>query len=164
MRLRLVVGEAVRSLRASMSTTVAATLTVLIGMFVLGLTIALGTWVISWSDHVKKELLVKVYFTNVATPKQIDRVRITLAKDAEHIKKYRFISRQAALVQMKKKYPELVKNLAYNPLPASYEIVPRQAEFISSITQELTPKPAGVDKVKNGGQTSKRILRVGKIV
>ena len=37
MRLRLVVAEALRSLGANMSTTVAATLTVLIGMFVLGL-------------------------------------------------------------------------------------------------------------------------------
>src|SRR5437879_2393963 len=146
MRLRLVVAEAARSLKASMSTTVAATLTVLIGMFVLGLTIALGTWVLSWSDHVKKELLVKVYFTNTATPKEMDRVRIRLAKDPEHIKSFHFISRQGALEQMKKKFPELVKNLAYNPLPASYEIVPRKAEFISAITSTLTPKPPGVDK------------------
>ncbi len=36
MRMRVVVGEALRSLSASMSTTVAATLTVLIGMFVSG--------------------------------------------------------------------------------------------------------------------------------
>src|SRR5438094_3432297 len=114
MRLRLVVSEAIRSIQASMSTTVAATLTVLIGMFVLGLTIALGTWVLSWSDHVKKELLVKVYFTNTATPKQIDGVTIRLAKDSEHIKRYHFISREAALKQMRKKFPELVKNLVYN--------------------------------------------------
>src|ERR687886_1266229 len=96
MRLRLVVAEAARSLKASMSTTVAATLTVLIGMFVLGLTIALGTWVLSWSDHVKKELLVKVYFTNTVTPKQIDHVRIELAKDPQ-IKKFTFVSPQEAL-------------------------------------------------------------------
>ena len=37
-------------------------MTVLIGMFLLGLFIALGTWVLSWSDHVKKGLQVKVYF------------------------------------------------------------------------------------------------------
>src|SRR5437016_131199 len=102
MRLRLVVSEAIRSIQASMSTTVAATLTVLIGMFVLGLTIALGTWVLSWSDHVKKGLEVKVYFKNVATPKQIDHVRLMLAKDSEHIKSYRFISREQALKDMKK--------------------------------------------------------------
>src|SRR5919199_1390879 len=139
MRLRLVLGEAIRSIEASMSTTVAATLTVLIGMFVLGLTIALGTWVLSWSDHVKKELLVKVYFTNVATPKQIDKVRIRIAKDSEHIKSARFISREDALKEMKKKFPELVKNLAYNPLPASYEIVPSKAEYITEITRRFQP-------------------------
>ena len=37
-------------------------MTVLIGMVLLGLFIGLGTWVLSWSDHVKKELLVKVFF------------------------------------------------------------------------------------------------------
>src|SRR2546423_14568284 len=100
MRLRLVVSEAIRSIQASMSTTVAATLTVLIGMFVLGLTIALGTWVLSWSDHVKKELLVKVYFTNTATPKEMDRVRIRRAKDPEHTKSFHFSARQGALEPM----------------------------------------------------------------
>src|SRR5580765_4171722 len=163
MRLRLVVGEAVRSLRASMSTTVAATLTVLIGMFVLGLTIGLGTWVLSWSNHVKKELLVKVYFTNTVTPKQIDHVRIMLAKDPQ-VQKYTFVSSEEALREMRKKVPEMVKNLAYNPLPAAYEVIPKKAEYITSITRAFQPKPAGVDKVKNGGETSKRILRVGKIV
>ena len=39
-------------------------------MFLLGLLIALGTWLLSWSDHVKKELLVKVYFASGATPQQ----------------------------------------------------------------------------------------------
>ena len=68
-RFKMVLAEAARSITASMSTTVAATMTVLVGMFVLGLTIGLGTWVLSWSDHVKKQLLVKVYFNdNVSAP------------------------------------------------------------------------------------------------
>ena len=54
MRLRMVVTESVRSLTANLSTTVAATMTVLIGMFLLGLFIALGTGSISWTNHVKK--------------------------------------------------------------------------------------------------------------
>ena len=62
MRLRLLVSEAWRSLGANISTTFAATMTVLVGMFLLGLFIALGTWTVSWSDHVKRELLVKVDF------------------------------------------------------------------------------------------------------
>src|ERR1700761_6242567 len=61
-KVRLLVSEAWRSLGANLSTTVAATMTVLIGMFLLGLFIALGTWTVSWSNHVKKELVVNVYF------------------------------------------------------------------------------------------------------
>ena len=56
MRLRLLVSEAWRSLGANLSTTFAATVTVLVGMFLLGLFIALGTWTVSWSNHVKREL------------------------------------------------------------------------------------------------------------
>jgi cell division transport system permease protein len=164
MRLRLVVSEAIRSLRASMSTTMAATVTVLIGMFVLGLAIALGTWVLSWSDHVKKQLEVKVYFQPTATGKQIDNVRVMLA-ESQQVKSFRFVSKAEALKEMRKTVPTLVKDLAYNPLPASYEVIPKRAEYISSIARTLrNPLPPGVDKVKNGGETSKRVVQVGKIV
>ena len=61
-RFKLIVAESLRSLGANVSTTLAATVTVLIGMFLLGLFIAFGSWVVSWSDHVKKELVVHVYF------------------------------------------------------------------------------------------------------
>ena len=60
MRLRLLFSEAWRSLGANVSTTFAAVMTVLIGMFLLGLLIALGTWTVSWSNHVKHELVVKI--------------------------------------------------------------------------------------------------------
>ena len=52
-RLRLMISEAWSSIAANVSTTFAATTTVLIGMFLLGLFIALGTWVLSWSHHIK---------------------------------------------------------------------------------------------------------------
>ncbi len=169
MRVGLVASEAVRSLRASMSTTVAATLTVLIGMFVLGLTIALGTWVLSWSDHVKKQLLVKVYFTSTATPKQEASVGNFIRTD-DRVVKYTFVSSERALVVMRKKFPDLVRNLSYNPLPDSFEVIPKKAEYNAQIKREILhsgPKgtvPPGIEKVKDGGETSRRVLRVGSIV
>ena len=57
-RARLLFSEAWSSITANLSTTFAAAMTVLIGMFLLGLFIALGTWVLSWSDHVKRQLEV----------------------------------------------------------------------------------------------------------
>src|SRR5919109_4490020 len=126
MRLRLVLGESMRSVQASMSTTVAATLTVLIGMFVLGLTIALGTWVLSWSDHVKKQLLVQEYFCvagekscpRSATPQEIESSRRFLAQD-QRVKSFTFVSSAQALKEMRRKFPDLVANLSSNPLPPS---------------------------------------------
>ena len=169
MRLGVVLSEALRSLRASMSTTVAATLTVLIGMFVLGLTIALGTWVLSWSDHVKKKLEVKVYFTTTATPKQIEHVRVSLASD-DRVKKLTFVSSEQALAIMSKKTPELVKNLTYNPLPDSFVVIPKKAEYNAQIKRAVlhsSPRggvPPGIDKVKDGGDVSRNVLRVASII
>jgi cell division transport system permease protein len=176
-RLRVVVGEALRSLGASMSTTVAATLTVLIGMFVLGLTIALGTWVLSWSDHAEKQLLVKVYLcqsgrpscSGDATAKQTEQVRLMLAKD-HRVENVRYISENDALAQMRKRYPELVENLTYNPLPPSFEVTPSKAEFTDDLKADLLTagpggtKPAGIEEVKDGGEKAKRVVRVGSII
>ena len=61
-RVRLLLSESWASIRQNLSTTVAATMTVLIGMCLLGLFIALGTWVLSWSGHLQDELRVKVNF------------------------------------------------------------------------------------------------------
>jgi cell division transport system permease protein len=163
-RFRLVIAEAVRSMRANLSTSFAATMTVLIGMFLLGLLIALGTWVVSWSDHVKSQLEVKVFFVEEVKPKQVNAVRVYLEKD-QRVKEFRFVSKADALKQMQKKYPELTANLPSNPLPASYEIAPRRAEEVKAIATDLrAQKFAGVERIKDGQQTSKRILQVARVI
>ena len=165
MRLRLVFSEAVSSLGANLSTTVAATMTVLIGMFLLGLFIALGTWVVSWSDHVKKELVVKVYFTPDATKAQMNAVanRLSPSNDSD-VKSVTFISKEQALKEMTKRFPSLVQNLPSNPLPDSLEVVPKHGEQTEAIALSLKPKPAGVDNVKYGKKTAHRILSVAKVI
>ena len=172
MKLRTIVGEAVRSLGATMSTTVAATLTVLIGMFVLGVSIALGTWVLSWSDHVKHQLEVKAYFTLDVKPQQVNHVRTLLVREqtAGRVKAFKYCSSNCALKIMRKKYPDLTRGLSYNPLPASYDVIPTRAEYNAGISRDILhagpagTKPAGLDSVNDGGATSRRILRVGSIV
>jgi cell division transport system permease protein len=161
-RFKLVFSEAIRSMGANLSTSIAATMTVLIGMFLLGLSIALGSWVVSWSDHVKSQLEVKVFFVDGVTGKQVNSVGAYLGKDTR-IKEYQFVSKTEALKRMQKKYPQLTANLPSNPLPASFEITPTRAEDVKEIASDLrTQKFKGVEKVKDGQQTSKRILQVGK--
>jgi len=163
-RFKLVVSEAFRSIGANLSTSFAATMTVLIGMFLLGLLIALGTWVVSWSEHVKDQLEVKVFFVDGVKPKQVNAVGAFLRTD-ERIKDYQFVTRAEALQRMKKKYPELTADLPTNPLPASYEITPRRAEEVKELSAAIrAEKFAGVERVKDGQQTSKRILQVARVI
>ena len=103
MRTKLFVGEAIRSIGANLSTTVAATMTVLIGMFLLGLFIALGSWVLSWTNRVEEGVVVKVFFTQEATPQQINAVNTTLSNmdDVIPAGAIKFISPEDALRIMK---------------------------------------------------------------
>src|ERR1700682_3856188 len=129
-RTRLLFSEAWSSITANISTTFAATMTVLIGMFLLGLFIALGTWVLSWSNHVKKQLQVKVYFAQTATPAQEQAVRQSLTKDYTRIKTVVFVSKEQAEKIMSKKFPALYATpLPSNPLPDSWVITPTKGEY-----------------------------------
>src|SRR5688500_9537021 len=130
-------------------------MTVLIGMFLLGLFIALGSWVISWTDHVKKDLVVNVYFCTdltcgeEASPKQIDALRADLAANPD-VKEFSFISKERALEIMKDRYPEITENLARNPLPPAYEVIPVDGDRVQEVAASLEPAPAGVEKVTYG--------------
>ena len=66
-RIRTLFAEALRSIGANVSTTVASALSVLIGMFLIGVFIGLGTWLVSWSDDKKRELAVHVFIADRAT-------------------------------------------------------------------------------------------------
>ena len=163
MRARLFVSEAVRSIGANVSTTVAATMTVLIGMFLLGLFIALFSWVNSWTDHVRKDVIVKVFFVQDATESQINVVRSKILTFPE-TKDANFVSKAQALERMKAKYPQLTENLSSNPLPAAFEVTPKNADEVKTIADKLQPLPAGVDKIDYAEKKTERILAVTNVI
>jgi cell division transport system permease protein len=170
MKLRLLVSEAWRSLGANLSTTFAAMMTVLIGMFLLGLLIALGTWTVSWSNHVKSELLVKVDFSTSsekggqATHAQENAVSRMLSENPL-VSKWVYVSRETALAEMKKTEPELTQSLPFNPLPDSIEVTPKNAEDIQQLYTSLErPRPAGVSKIIDGKSYSTRILHFARVI
>jgi len=168
MKLRVVVAEAWRSLTASLSTTLAAALTVLIGMFLVGLLIGLGTWARSWSEHQKGRLDVNVYLCTQTTcgydvtTAQKNSIRVRLENDPR-VASLEYISKAQALKEMEKKAPDMVAGIATNPLPDAFRIKPRHGEDVVAIAKSLNPPPAGVEKVNFGKKTAKRILRVAHI-
>ena len=173
-RFRLLVSEALHSIRSNLSTTVAATTTVLIGMFLLGICIALGTWTVSWSNHTKRELIVHVYF---CTPETCDKeasqsdklaaqTRIEQLKTQGMVKQYRYISKEEAYKGMARgPNKDLLVNLGTNPLPDAYEVTPTRGELAPKIGTLLRNSHlAGVQKVDSGGKTTKRVLRLAKYI
>jgi len=164
MRTKLFFSEAFRSVASNFSTTLAATMTVLIGMFLLGLFIALGTWVLSWTSSVERGILVKVFFEQDATPTQINRVHERLVTMPE-VKSISFISKEDALRRMKERYPDLTQDLPSNPLPPAFEVKPTDAsykELIASRLRELALP--GVDSVNTAKKESDRVLQVARII
>jgi cell division transport system permease protein len=164
-RVRLLFSEAWSSIRMNLSTTFAATMTVLIGMCLLGLFIALGTWVLSWSDHIQKELQVHVYFASDATKSQENAVYVKL-RDDPRAKKVIFISKEEALVKMKHDFKKLFTiHLPSNPLPDSFTVVPYKAAQTPLIGKDVREAGwSGVDKVSWGSQTAKRVLTIAKVI
>ncbi len=163
MRTRIFIGEAFRSLSGNISTTIAATLTVLIGMFLLGLFIALGSWVLSWSNSVERQLQVRVFFDLDATPAQINEVGDRLA-ELPQVSELTFVSRQEAIERIEEILPEAVANLSTNPLPDAYEVKPRSADDIELIAGALEPLPAGVDEVTFPRETTERVRQVASTI
>jgi cell division transport system permease protein len=165
-RVRTLFAEALRSIGANVSTTVASALSVLIGMFLVGVFIGLGTWLVSWSDAKKHELAVHVFISDQATTKQIDELRVTLESD-QRVKPggITFISKSRALAIMQKRSPELTQNLASNPLPASFDVVPKRGEDTEAIAVAVQKsKLAAVDEVRYGKEVSRRILQIARAI
>lgn len=166
MRVRLLFSEALRSIAANVSTTVASALSVLIGMFLVGVFIGLGTWLVSWSEDKKRELAVHVYLKDEATAKQVNAVRIHLESDPR-VKEggITFVSKEQALAIMRKKAPELTANLASNPLPASFEVVPVRGEDTEEIARSVQSAGlAAVEQVRHGKEVSRRILAIARAI
>jgi len=172
-KFRLITAEAVRSIGANVSTTFASAVSVLIGMLLIGVFIGIGTWLVSWSDDKKRELAVHVFFcdgppecTAAATPKEINGVRVFLESD-DRVKEdgITFITKQQALAIQRKRTPELTQNLVRNPLPPSFDIVPKRGEDTAAIALAIrNAELPGVHVVRYGEEVSKRILQVARVV
>ena len=165
-RLRMIVSESLRSLGANLSTTIAATMTVLIAMFLLGVIVGLGSWVWDWKDKTESEFVVKAYFCTdltcdrEATAAEIDAFRVQLERMRE-VKSVKFVSKEEALQIMRERNPDLVENITSNPLPHAFEITPNNPRDVLSLAERLERNlPPGVEKVDDEKEKKRTVLNV----
>jgi len=164
MKLRTIVDEALRSLRATVSTTVAATLTVLIGMFVLGLSIAFGTWLLSWSDHLKQELVVKAFYRPHVPIAEVVSLKRQLQANPL-VKNVVATSPAEGWKKVKADYPEVTKISSFsNPIGWALTAYPKDGSQTAAIAKTLSPRPPGVDTVTYGRKTANAVLRFARAI
>jgi cell division transport system permease protein len=163
-KLRTIGEEAARSLRATMSTTVAATLTVLIGMFVLGLSIAFGTWLLSWSDHLKEQLVVNVFMHQNTPVAQVVKLKDRLEANPL-VKSVKPTSPAQGLKNLKHTYTSVASEpLPYNPLGWKLTVYPKDGSQTAAIARTLKPRPPHVDQVSYGRKTANAVLRFARAI
>ena len=151
-------------------------MTVLIGMFLLGLFFALWSWAHSYDKELKSQLVVSVYFCTSdtcptegpATKGQENAVAARLSDDPR-IGRMEFVSKEQALKIMRKKQPEYVAALPSNPFPDALKIYPTRGELTPVVGEELRRAhlggvPPGKHGVTWGGELTKRVLHVTHVV
>jgi cell division transport system permease protein len=169
-RFKLIGAESIRSLGANLSTTLAATVTVLIGMFLLGVFIAFGSWVVSWSNHVKKELVVHVYYcTSDTCAKEASAAQMNdvarIASASSLVKRVDFVSKQDALAEMKRKHPDEVSQLPTNPFPNALTVVPKKGDDVEKVAALFQATPSsGIEKIDFGKKTTHKVLRLAHVI
>jgi cell division protein FtsX len=86
--------------------------------------------------HVDVFFSTPIVSGRAATLADIARVRQKLASSSD-VRTFAFVSKRLALRRETKRHPVLVQGLHGNPLPASYEIVPRSSARVASLEAQL---------------------------
>ena len=88
------------------------------------------------SCHVNVFFATRMVTGREATRGEIASVRTRLAANTK-VKTFAFVSETLAFRRMAKEHPEFTQGAPANPLPASYEIVPKSADDAEALKAEL---------------------------
>lgn len=97
----------------------------------------------------EKRLSLKIYFKANASPREENAVAEKLKANPD-IASLKYISKAAALNQLRKVEPSVVENLAHNPLPDSYVVTLSKSKYAQAVRSSLYPLPPGVVTVLLG--------------
>jgi len=83
---------------------------------------------------------VRVFLASDSTPADARRLEAEL-RARSTVREVRFVSKKEALAQMRRRLPELTKNLKGNPLPDAFHVSPRRGELAPQIAAPLRDDP-----------------------
>jgi cell division transport system permease protein len=122
MRWRFFFWEALASIRANAATTLAATVTVLIVTFLLGIFVSTSWWVYDYAVGVRNQVTVKLYLPGVYATDSVKRGEVAnQVKALPYVKSYSYVSPQAAVKTLPPSDRAALKNIP-NPLPPAFYV------------------------------------------
>jgi cell division transport system permease protein len=169
-RPRFFLAEAIRSIRANVAVSIAATVTVLIAVFILGAFIPSFLYVQSSVDSQKERVDIRAYVSDSAEVAQVNQLQdeLIVLQQQGLVKEFTYINKDQALQELRErlKDPSITDYLSTNPIPANFRIKPTQAERADEVVQRLSPQPA-IDEglgVKYGEETTDKLLTVARFI
>jgi len=169
-RIWFFIREAARALRRNAAPSVAAIVTTVVTVVLLGVLIPIFQVAQSKSAEVRNQLELKTFLYDDATHGEINALQ-TKIEGLPHVKSVAFVSKAEALYILsgRLKDPNVLKELNSNPLPASFNVKPDDAAQLEAIRNELTPPDASgtprpispiIETVKDSREEAQKIEQV----
>lgn len=156
-----VTRETVTNLRRNLGMTIAAVLTVMVSLSLVGMTLLLYQGVNQATVQWKKDVELSVFMKTDASQKDIAAMRTKL-ESIPTIKRFFYVDRTASYKEFQRWIANARKayeDVRPEDLPTSYRIVPKDIRYVDSIGQQLENAP-GVKKV---AYAKKEIQQVRKV-
>ncbi len=147
-RLIFFIQEAIRALRRNAAPSLAAIVTTVVTVILLGVLIPIFQTTQAKSNEVRSQLNIQAATYDDATPAEIKSTQKQL-EALPHVESVTFISKAQALATLKSELKDksIVEQLHTNPLPASFEIKADDAANLPGIrTAIMPPGPDGKPK------------------
>ena len=142
MRWRFFFWEALASIRSNAATTMAATVTVLIVTFLLGIFVTTAWWVYHYAVGVRNEVTVKLYLPHSYAENGNARGEVAnQVKALPYVKSFEYVSPDDALRKMSKPARDAITILPSNPLPPAFYVKltdASKASTTSAAAQRIT--------------------------
>jgi len=147
--------EAVRALRRNGAPTLAAVVTTVVTVILLGVLIPIFQTTQAKSEQIRSELNIQVGLFDDATQPEITSLGTKL-EAIPHVDSVSFISKSEALATLRSELKDksIVEQLNTNPLPASYEVKADDAANLPGIRAAIMPtgadgKPQPISPIVN---------------
>lgn len=156
--------EAIRSLRRNAAPSFAALATVLVTMLMVGIFIPIVQATTGAANEVRQRVLVDVFLRGSADAADVARVRALIERTPE-AGRVRFVSKEQAYAQQRRRHPELYELLGTNPLPDTFRVTPDPPDAAAALRGALEGSgDASIARVKDRQDDTEKILTVTRVV